>query len=131
MSVDNAVEIVCETGNVFRIHAEWTVEYTLQKIEASYPKRGCQLLDGSGKVPDPGQSLGSLKTPIMLTGGARLTQWQGNFPLFFTLNLTPFILQFASFNFKPYSRGWSLTSKKPFLYTQLSVQKFEKKLKKH
>jgi len=83
MSVVNAVEIVCETGNVFRIHAEWTVEYTLKVIEASYPKRGCQLLDGYGKVPDPGQSLGSVKTPIMLTGGTRLTQWQGYFTLHF------------------------------------------------
>ena len=32
-------------------------------------------------------------------------------PPFFTLNPTPFSL---FFNFKPFSRGWSLTSKKPF-----------------
>ena len=34
---------------------------------------------------------------------------------FSTLNLTPFILHSGSFNFQPYSRGRSLTSKKPFL----------------
>ena len=45
-------------------------------------------------------------------------------PSFFTLNLTPSILHSqssilhsSSFNFQPYSRGRSLTSKKPFLYT--------------
>jgi hypothetical protein len=36
-------------------------------------------------------------------------------PSFFTLNHTPSILHSASFKFQPYSRGWSLTSKKPFL----------------
>ena len=36
-------------------------------------------------------------------------------PPFFTRNPTPSILHSASFNFQPYSKGWSLTSKKPFL----------------
>ena len=37
-------------------------------------------------------------------------------PPFFTLNPTPPILHSASFNFQPYSRGCSLTWKKPFLF---------------
>ena len=37
-------------------------------------------------------------------------------PSFFDLNPTPSILHPASINFHPYSSGWSLTLKKPFLF---------------
>lgn len=77
MSIVNAVDVVCENGYVFRIRAEYTVEDTLTGIESSHQKRGCRILDGSGKVADPGQVLGSLKGPIMLTGGENWTRWQG------------------------------------------------------
>eukprot|EP01032_Pedospumella_encystans_P014525 gene14525-16673_t len=73
MSIVNAVDVVCENGYVFRIRAEYTVEDTLIGIEASHQKRGCRILDGSGKVADPGQVLGSLKGPILLTGFCHLT----------------------------------------------------------
>ena len=41
------------------------------------------------------------------------------YPSFFTLNPTPFILHYAFFNFQSYSRGWSLTSKKSFLFLNI------------
>jgi hypothetical protein len=37
-------------------------------------------------------------------------------PPLFAVNHTPFIIHSASFNFQPYSRGLSLTSKKSFLF---------------
>jgi hypothetical protein len=43
-------------------------------------------------------------------------------PSFFTLNPTPSILNSASFNFQPDSKGWSLTSKKPFLFPASLLQ---------
>jgi hypothetical protein len=43
-------------------------------------------------------------------------------PSFFTLKPTPSIIHSASFNFHPYSRGWSLTSKKPFLFITVSAE---------
>ena len=41
---------------------------------------------------------------------------------FFTFNPTPSTCHSASFNFQPYSRGWSLTSKKPFLSYLICVK---------
>ena len=49
-------------------------------------------------------------------------------PSFFTLNPTPSILHSASFNFQPYSRGWSLTSKKPFLFCLINVTEHVQKI---
>lgn len=77
MSCSDPVHVICDNGRVIWADPERSVEEFLDGMNQSYYKRGCRLVDASGKELNPGQTMSSLVPPVRLTGGVPLTTWQG------------------------------------------------------